>query len=189
MALAKAKLSISSVFSLFVAQALSLSICGQNHFQATCETLLLLPARHCICAERPQRLDLVQFKTTEAALVTGGAGYSGGGFAANITVRGGGGSDGGDGLPEGLGGPDSGFDIASINIQSFQLKPGAGGEALDPDLAGGFFAGGVLVNGVGPLSCHFGVFGWKDNFIWSQSRCGDDRDFDASVNRQKLLDE
>ena len=72
------------------------------------------------------------------------AGYRGGDYAFNHTIRGGGGTDSGNGLPDGLG-----FDLASINIQSFELRPGAGGEVPeDCCYAGG--GGGVLVDGDGP---------------------------------------
>jgi len=75
----------------------------------------------------------------------GGAGYSGGGGAG-----GDGGTDGSDGCCDSTSGIGSGFDLTSIQLDTFDLSPGAGGEnylTAGGNAGGG--GGGVLVDGEG----------------------------------------
>ena len=77
----------------------------------------------------------------------GGAGYSGGGGA-----NGDGGSDGSDGCCGPNSGVGSGFNLSSIQLDTFVLSPGAGGEKYmigGGRTAAGGGGGGVLVDGEG----------------------------------------
>ena len=80
----------------------------------------------------------------------GGSGYSGGGGRGNSNGDGGnGGQDGGDGQDGSAGGgTGSGFNLASIRLQSFSITPGVGG--LHDKGPGGGGGGGVLLDGEGP---------------------------------------
>ena len=75
----------------------------------------------------------------------GGQGYSGGGGWGG----GDGGTNGGDGEDGGVGsgGQGSGFDLATIAMDNFNLSPGKGGRGNSESGGGG---GGVLVNGETP---------------------------------------
>jgi len=82
----------------------------------------------------------------------GGTGFSGGGGGADVDWWGDGGSDGSDGCCGHGSGHGSGFNLASIELNHFEVSPGAGGRrsmSSEGNYVGGG-GGGVLVNGDGP---------------------------------------